>query len=79
MIQLRKTLYPKLIDGENTNYGAQHNVYFIDHRNPEFSGDDFATKSHVNDYEVKMVLEMVKYFVRNGYTKTYFSFLIWDK
>jgi hypothetical protein len=72
---IRYTLYPKLIDGKNTTQygdirGAQHNVYFIDHRNPEdSSGGVYAMKSHVNRYEVKMVVEMVKYFVRNGYTK----------
>ncbi|CAB5216785.1 unnamed protein product [Rhizophagus irregularis] len=72
---IRYTLYPDLIDGENTaTYpnvcGAQHNVYFIDHRNPEDNiGGDFAMKSHVNRFEVKMVVEMVKYFVRNGYNK----------
>jgi hypothetical protein len=72
---VRKTLYPNLIDGDNTTKyenvrGAQHNVYFIDHRNPEDStGGEYAIKSHVNRYEVKMVVEMVKYFVRNGYTK----------
>ncbi|RIA80711.1 hypothetical protein C1645_866307 [Glomus cerebriforme] len=72
---IRYTLYPNLIDGENTaKYknvrGAQHNVYFIDHRNPEdSSGGDLTTQSHVNSYEVTMVVEMVKYFVRNGYDK----------
>ncbi|GBC01063.1 hypothetical protein RclHR1_04050006 [Rhizophagus clarus] len=72
---IRYTLYPNLIDGDNTfKYenirGAQHNVYFIEHRNPEDnSGGEFAVKSHVNRYEVRMVVEMVKYFVRNGYTK----------
>ncbi|GBB88735.1 hypothetical protein RclHR1_15310002 [Rhizophagus clarus] len=72
---IRHTLYPELIDGDNTTQyedvrGAQHNVYFVDHRNPEdSSGGEHAIKSHVNKYEVKMVVEMVKYFVRNGYTK----------
>ncbi|PKC03010.1 hypothetical protein RhiirA5_452565 [Rhizophagus irregularis] len=72
---IRHTLYPNLIDGDNTTdyenvRGAQHNVYFIDHRNLEdHSGREYAIKSHVNIYEVKMVVEMVKYFVRNGYTK----------
>ncbi|RIA88937.1 hypothetical protein C1645_739024 [Glomus cerebriforme] len=72
---IRYTLYPNLIDGENTaNYnnvrGAQNNVYFIDHRHPEDNfGGESTMKSHVNRYEVKMVVEMVKYFVRNGYTK----------
>ncbi|CAI2167409.1 17623_t:CDS:2 [Funneliformis geosporum] len=72
---VRRTLYPKLIDGENTaKYpnvrGAQYNVYFINHRHPEDSGGDFAMQSHVNKYEVEMVVEMVKYFIRNGYTKS---------
>ncbi|PKC62485.1 P-loop containing nucleoside triphosphate hydrolase protein [Rhizophagus irregularis] len=72
---IRYTIYPELIDGDNTTKyenvrGAQHNVYFIEHRNPEDnSGGEHAIKSHVNKYEVKMVVEMVKYFVRNGYTK----------
>ncbi|PKY55180.1 P-loop containing nucleoside triphosphate hydrolase protein [Rhizophagus irregularis] len=72
---IRNTLYSNLVDGDNTaRYenirGAQQNVYFIDHRHPEDgSGGDFAIQSHANKYEVKMVVEMVKYFVRNGYTK----------
>jgi hypothetical protein len=72
---IRHTIYPNLSDGYNTTKyenvrGAQHNVYFIDHINSEDStGGEYALKSHVNMYEVKMVVEMVKYFVRNGYTK----------
>ncbi|CAI2178003.1 1908_t:CDS:2 [Funneliformis geosporum] len=72
---IRYTLYPNLVDAENTaKYpkvrGAQHNVYFIDHHHPEVNPDgDFAAQSHVNIYEVKMVVEMVKYFIKNGYTK----------
>ncbi|CAI2182855.1 2804_t:CDS:10, partial [Funneliformis geosporum] len=73
---VRYTLYEELKDGENTaKYekvrGAQHNVYFINHDHPEDSSDgEFATLSHVNNYEVKMVVEMVKYFIKNGYTKS---------
>ncbi len=72
---IRYTLYPDLIDGENTTKypnvrGTQHNVYFIDHRNPEdSSGVEAAMQSHVNTYEVKMVVEMVRYFINNGYTE----------
>jgi superfamily I DNA and/or RNA helicase len=71
----RYTRYSELIDGDNTKQyenvrGAQYNVYFIDHRNPEDStSGEYALKSRVNKYEVKMVVEMVKYFVKNGYTK----------
>ncbi|CAI2174110.1 15875_t:CDS:2 [Funneliformis geosporum] len=61
-LQLRRTLYPKLIDGENTGKypnirDAQYNVYFINHRHPEDSGGDLAMQSHVNKYEVEMVVE----------------------
>ncbi|CAB4391624.1 unnamed protein product [Rhizophagus irregularis] len=72
---IRYTIYDDLEDGENTTEypkirGAQHNVYFIDHRNPEDkSNSDSAMQSHVNMFEVKMVVEMVKYFVKYGYTK----------
>ncbi|CAB4388784.1 unnamed protein product [Rhizophagus irregularis] len=71
---IRRTIYEDLIDGENTaKYpnicGAQHKVYFIDHNHPEDSFGDSGTQSHVNMHEVKMVVEMVKYFVKNGYTK----------
>ncbi|GBC00890.1 hypothetical protein RclHR1_00400004 [Rhizophagus clarus] len=70
---IRYTIYEDLEDGENTiDYpnicGAQHNVYFIDHEYPEDNFGDSATQTHVNMYEVKMVTEMVKYFVKNGYS-----------
>ncbi|CAG8471028.1 5060_t:CDS:10 [Dentiscutata erythropus] len=71
---IRYTLYKELVDNENTSYpdvrGAQRNVYFMDHRHPEDSGEnDFAVNSHSNTYEVKMVIGLVKHFVRNGYNK----------
>ncbi|PKC70238.1 hypothetical protein RhiirA1_502071 [Rhizophagus irregularis] len=72
---IRYTIYDDLKDGENTTEypnvsGVQHNVYFIDHDYPEEDcGSDLAMQSHVNMYEVKMVVEMVKYFVKYGYTK----------
>ncbi|CAG8640251.1 1615_t:CDS:10 [Funneliformis mosseae] len=71
---IRSTIYPKLIDGENTTYpnvrGAQHNVYFINHRHSEDkTKSEFAIQSHSNQHEVNMIIEMVRYFVRNGYTK----------
>ncbi|RGB25652.1 hypothetical protein C1646_771434 [Rhizophagus diaphanus] len=61
---IRYTLYPNLIDGENTaKYpnicGAQHNVYFIDHRHPEDKSDsDLAIQSYVNTYEYLHIIEM---------------------
>jgi hypothetical protein len=71
---IRRTIYKDLEDGKNTTKypnirGAQHNVYFIDHEYPEDNFGDSATQSHVNMYEVKMVVEMVKYFIKYGYTK----------
>jgi hypothetical protein len=72
---IRNTLYKDLEDDEiTTKYpnvrGVQHNVYFINHRNREDKGkNEFAIQSHSNQYEVDMVIEMVNYFVRNGYTK----------
>ncbi|CAB5308300.1 unnamed protein product [Rhizophagus irregularis] len=71
---IRRTIYEDLIDGKNTaKYpnicGAQHKVYFIDYNHPEDSFGDSGIQSHVNMHEVKMVVEMVKYFVKNGYTK----------
>ncbi|CAG8682106.1 24657_t:CDS:10, partial [Gigaspora margarita] len=70
---IRLTLYNQLVDDEKTvSYpdvrGVQKNVYFMDHRHPEDSGDnDFGLNSHSNSFEVEMVVELVKYFVRNGY------------
>ncbi|RHZ73529.1 hypothetical protein Glove_230g154 [Diversispora epigaea] len=72
---VRKTLYPKLEDHSCTEKypkvkGIQHNVYFMHHEKCEDSGgNEFALQSRSNKFEVEMVVEMVKYFVRNGYTK----------
>ncbi|CAG8508889.1 3900_t:CDS:10 [Acaulospora colombiana] len=62
-------------DHQTTRYpdvcGVQSNVFFIDHRNPEDpSKNEHALQSHSNQYEVEMVVEMVKYFIRNGYSKS---------
>ncbi|RHZ77953.1 hypothetical protein Glove_168g248 [Diversispora epigaea] len=72
---IRQTIYPKLEDHPLTEKypkvkGMQHNVYFMHHVEREDSTkNEFALQSHSNKFEVKMVVEMVKYFVRNGYTK----------
>ncbi|CAH1759698.1 5746_t:CDS:10, partial [Entrophospora sp. SA101] len=72
---IRNTLYPGLIDSAHTfNYdkvrGTPHNVYFIDHRYQEDRNvSEHALQSHSNQYEVNMVVEMVKYFIKNGYKK----------
>ncbi|CAG8561182.1 11716_t:CDS:10, partial [Acaulospora morrowiae] len=72
---VRNTIYPDLEDHDETLlypnvHGVQSNVFFIDHQNPEDPmRSEFALQSHSNEFEVKMIVEMVKYFVRNGYTK----------
>ncbi|CAG8498535.1 6255_t:CDS:10, partial [Acaulospora morrowiae] len=72
---VRNTIYPDLEDHDETLlypnvHGVQSNVFFIDHQNPEDPmRSEFALQSHSNEFEVKMIVEMVKYFVRNGYAK----------
>ncbi|CAJ0905633.1 4526_t:CDS:10 [Entrophospora sp. SA101] len=72
---IRHTLYPDLVDYKDTfKYdkvkGALHNVYFIDHRYQEDKNfSEHVLQSHSNQYEVDMVVEMVKHFIKNGYTK----------
>ncbi|CAG8650222.1 4167_t:CDS:2, partial [Paraglomus brasilianum] len=73
---VRETLYPNLIDHACTAAyprvrGTTHNLFLFDHKNPEDAAgsNQFAVQSHSSSFEVKMVVEMVKYFVRNGYDK----------
>ncbi|CAG8532918.1 23815_t:CDS:10 [Gigaspora margarita] len=72
---IRYTLYEELVDDKITNSypdvcGAQKNVYFMNHRHPEDSIEsDFAVNSHSNTFEAKMVIGLVKHFIRNGYDK----------
>ncbi|CAH1761849.1 12644_t:CDS:10 [Entrophospora sp. SA101] len=71
---IRRALYPNLVDHVDTKKyenvrGVQRNVYFLDHRHQEdVDLNEHAIRSHSNKYEVEMIVEMVKYFVRNGYT-----------
>ncbi|KAG9293587.1 hypothetical protein G9A89_005590 [Geosiphon pyriformis] len=71
---IRNTLYRDLEDDDVTKkypkvHGAQHNVFFIEHGHSQDKpgGNQLALQSHSNAYEAAMVVEMVKYFVRNGY------------
>ncbi|CAG8553663.1 12049_t:CDS:10 [Funneliformis mosseae] len=73
---IRGTLYPKLTDGTNTREypkvrGTPHNLFFIDHRHSEDAAgsNQFALQSHSNTFEVEFVVELIRYFVRNGYDK----------
>jgi len=67
---IRETLYPHLIDGKNVSkhpplQGFAENVWFIDHNHLENSSESV---SYSNAFEADMVLELVKYAVRNGYS-----------
>ncbi|CAG8442461.1 13677_t:CDS:10 [Ambispora gerdemannii] len=73
---VRYTLYSELQDApETTKYpkvsGVQHNVFFLDHHKPEDKSGSIqlALQSHSNKFEADMIVEMVKYLVRNGYNK----------
>ncbi|KAF9358200.1 hypothetical protein BGX26_002267 [Mortierella sp. AD094] len=69
---IRKTLYPDLVDGANvraypplTGMGA--NLFFMDHKHPEDSKDQYGMQSYANTFEVKMVEALVQYLIKNGY------------
>ncbi|KAJ3056646.1 hypothetical protein HK097_005320 [Rhizophlyctis rosea] len=70
---VRVPLYPSLKDGDNTEEypdvdGLSANVFFFRHENPEDGASNpFANTSHSNDFEARMVVELVKYLIRNGY------------
>ena len=68
---LRNTLYPKLEDGANVLAhppvrGMEHRVFFFDHNFSEGvrSAD---SDSKTNEFEASMIVEHVKYLVRQGY------------
>ncbi|KAJ3040227.1 hypothetical protein HDV00_011325 [Rhizophlyctis rosea] len=70
---VRVPLYPHLQDGDNTEAyphvkGMQKNVFFFHHEHPEDGASNpFASASHANDFEARMVVGLVKYLIRNGY------------
>lgn len=69
--------YPQLRDGDGTLTrenirGMSRNVAFITHSEPESGGEDslgLKTLSKTNDFEVEMILSMVKYLLQQGYQK----------
>ncbi|RUP46648.1 P-loop containing nucleoside triphosphate hydrolase protein [Jimgerdemannia flammicorona] len=68
---IRMTLYPNLIDGENTGAypavaGMMNNLFFMDHRNPQ-NARNAEEQSFSNDFELKMVKAFAEYIVLNGY------------
>ncbi|KAI9142789.1 hypothetical protein BKA69DRAFT_1113975 [Paraphysoderma sedebokerense] len=73
---VRNTLYPNLIDNPNTTEypsvpGIKGNVVFFHHQNREDKGSKKARfvsmKSHSNDFEVKMIVGLLKYVLNQGY------------
>ncbi|KAH6916253.1 CbxX/CfqX family protein [Coprinopsis sp. MPI-PUGE-AT-0042] len=76
---IRELTYPELLDAPKTKgrpniKGLQKNVVFIDHTHPEDNHSQLADKkdmatssSKQNQYEVDMVLKIVKYLGQQGY------------
>ncbi|KAI0030555.1 P-loop containing nucleoside triphosphate hydrolase protein [Vararia minispora EC-137] len=77
---IRHLTYPDLVDAETTNnrpglLGVQDNVVFITHSHPEDElknvadlRDGGAKSSKQNEFEVKMVLKIVRYLAQQGYS-----------
>jgi hypothetical protein len=74
---IRLTTYPELKDHPSVVRrdelrGVTGNVVFIDHNHPE-GGDGeaalFGTSSKTNSHEARMVCEMVRYFLAQGYSE----------
>lgn len=76
---IRELTYPELLDAPKTKGrpnidGLQENIVFIDHDHPEDNHDQLADKkdmaapsSKQNQFEVNMVLKIVKYLSQQGY------------
>ncbi|XP_061166134.1 NFX1-type zinc finger-containing protein 1-like [Saccostrea echinata] len=48
--------------------GMKHNIFFIDHQNPE-SQTNYST-SYTNDFEVEMIANLYKYLILQGYSNS---------
>ncbi|KAF9106328.1 hypothetical protein BGX27_009209 [Mortierella sp. AM989] len=71
---IRKSLYPDLVDGPNVREypplsGMGANLFFMDHKHPEDSKDQYGMQSYANTFEVNMVEALVQYLIKNGYDK----------
>ena len=72
---LVRHLYPYLVDGKQVlKYpdvsGMATNVFFMDHRNPEDSRDQYGIQSYANTFEAEMVKALVLHLIRNGYQQS---------
>eukprot|EP00898_Chlorokybus_atmophyticus_P005655 jgi/Chlat1/6090/Chrsp40S05670 len=71
---IRQTIYPHLKDDSSVAAyprvrGVAHDVFFFDHDNPESGEGDqnVDSKSKVNVFEARMVCELAKYLLKQGY------------
>ncbi|KAF9559902.1 hypothetical protein EC968_006425 [Mortierella alpina] len=68
---VRRALYPELLDGEKVfKYtdvpGMATNVYFMSHRRPEDSRDQYLALSASSTFEAEMVKALVGHLLKNG-------------
>ena len=67
---IMRIIYPNLVDDASVKKydnitGIQHNVYFIDHEQPESDNEDLKSKS--NQHEVDFVAALCRYLMLQGY------------
>ncbi|KAF9159201.1 hypothetical protein DFQ26_006819 [Actinomortierella ambigua] len=72
---VRHTLYPSLQDGERVLdypnvFGMATNLFFMDHRHPEDSRDQYGIQSYANTFEAEMVKGLVQHLFKNGYEQS---------
>lgn len=69
---VRNTLYEDLEDHPSTSeypavVGMKQNIFWMNHTHPEAGANDSQTRSHSNNWEVKMVHGLVRHLVRQGH------------
>lgn len=69
---VRNTLYENLEDHPLTGQypdvvGMRQNIFWMNHSYPEAGANDSQTRSHSNDWEVKMTHGLVRHLVRQGH------------
>ena len=67
---IMRIIYPNLVDDASVKKydsitGIQHNVFFIDHQQPESDNEDLKSKS--NQHEVDFVAALCRYLMLQGY------------
>ncbi|OAQ22438.1 hypothetical protein K457DRAFT_84858, partial [Linnemannia elongata AG-77] len=77
---VRHSVYEYLVDGEQVlEYpdvsGMAANVFFMDHRHPEDSRDQYGIQSYANTFEAEMVKALVLHLIKNGYQQSNIAIL----